>query len=428
MVTLSLTGGSSWAGEPHLILLRPLSVAFTIIAVWKLSLSDLRRLRDAWIVVLASFFVAAFHILPLPYDIWSLLPGRGLIGEIDRITANDFSWRPLSMSPAATINSVAALAVPICVLSICSLLGNQDRHKVATLVFSLIMGSAVVGYLQSLGFEVKLYDKQSQVSGIFVNRNHQAALLSLAFPIGALIWKRGTGFGLQKSLEKIMVIAGCVLVVPIIFITGSRAGVFLLAAALILIAVFGLIPVKAGLLRKLLVYVFFLSVVGVLAGLSVFTARDIALGRLLAEDDNLRLPVWSNILDIVPLYMPWGSGAGSYDEVYRIHENSDLLRPTYSNHAHNEWLEILLTCGIPGAFILVYVGIVLCSANYRSANLADDSGDFAKVGASTIILLAIASTFDYPVRTPILAAVAVIGLTWLSSARCFTNDQKRLEG
>ena len=76
-----------------------------------------------------------------------------------------------------------------------------------------------------------------------------------------------------------------------------------------------------------------------------------------------------------------------------------------------------MTAGVPGAILLVLAGLALCAGIIRvfsTAGAKGRSGTFGRLGASLIVILVIASSSDYPVRTPILAAVLVLAAVWLS--------------
>jgi O-antigen ligase len=106
---------------------------------------------------------------------------------------------------------------------------------------------------------------------------------------------------------------------------------------------------------------------------------------------------------------------GSYVEAYQVLEPDNLLRPTFSNHAHNEVLEILFTAGLPGAVLIFLALAFLAAAVWRGLRTAGEAALFKRLGIVVIILLAIASISDYPVRTPILSAVFVLAAIWASA-------------
>jgi O-antigen ligase len=143
--------------------------------------------------------------------------------------------------------------------------------------------------------------------------------------------------------------------------------------------------------------------------------------RLEDQAEDLRWPVWQSIVDMLPRSLPWGTGVGSYVEAYQVLVPDNLLRPTFSNHAHNEPLEILFTAGIPGAALVLLALVFLAAAAWRSLRASGDAALFKRLGILVIILLAMASISDYPVRTPILSAVFVLAAIWASASQSLFN-------
>jgi O-antigen ligase len=80
-------------------------------------------------------------------------------------------------------------------------------------------------------------------------------------------------------------------------------------------------------------------------------------------------------------------------------------------------LEILFTAGLPGAALVLLALAFLAAAAWRSLRASGDAALFKRLGILVIILLAIASISDDPVRTPILSAVFVLAAIWASASQ-----------
>jgi O-antigen ligase len=116
--------------------------------------------------------------------------------------------------------------------------------------------------------------------------------------------------------------------------------------------------------------------------------------------------------------MPFGSGFGTFDPVYRIHEPYDRLDQQYLNHAHNDLVELALTAGVPG---LVLVGAFLVWFARRCWILNRESRPTpalapALAGAAVLGILLLASLADYPLRTPLMMMVGAIAAVWTNNA------------
>src|SRR5690606_23785305 len=90
-------------------------------------------------------------------------------------------------------------------------------------------------------------------------------------------------------------------------------------------------------------------------GLSITLGRAVSLDRMFALDagEDLRRRALSTVWEMTQLYFPFGSGVGTFDPVYRIHEPDELLSFAYLNHAHNDLLEIVLDAGLLGLLLLL---------------------------------------------------------------------------
>ncbi len=418
LILLFATGGSSWAHEGQLIILRPTAIFVAAWGIARMQIEHWRDYRAVWTIFATATFITAAHLVPLPYSWWSSLGGREIIAEIDQVAGFGKIARPLSMQPEATMNALFSLAVPLAVLALGVQLDETAHRRIAGLMVALIAISAFVGLIQLSGGRIELYEAATEVhpSGLFNNRNHQAALLAMALPLAILTWRGGYKSGVPIKLERMTATALAIFVLPLALVTGSRSGLFLLSLAFLgaLINV----PSVAGWRRnrKLAMarIVAITGSLGLLAWLTIWVGRADAISRLLGTKEDLRVPVWSSIVEAIPTYMPWGTGVGTYADAYQILEPDALLRPTFSNHAHNEWLEIAFTAGVPGLLVLALAVVAFAFGAIKALRSRGDAGALPRAATVLILLLALASTTDYPVRTPIMSGILALAALWLS--------------
>lgn len=428
------TGGSTWDSEPQLMLLRPAALVIAGCAILTLRLEQIAR---HWVVVglfLGAALLTVAHLVPLPYAWWSVLSGRDIIVSIDQVAGLGKISRPLSMAPDATLNALYALSIPFAVLLLAVQLSPQEHRRTLVLLLALASLSGLFGVLQAGGSTIAFYPEQTPTSGLFANRNHQGALLALLIPMAAALGALGVGNRVGAAARVAAAPAIAAIAIPLLLVTGSRSALVVAAVGL----VFGLLIWSPGGGRKdrplwfrLLPLAVVTAVVGGLVWLTAFASRDVAIERLGATENELRWPVWHSIIDMLPHYMPWGTGIGSYAQAYQILEPDNLLRPTISNHAHNEFLEVAFTAGVPGLVLLGIAFAALLFALWRSFSLkapSNSAATFSRLGGSMIVLLAIASASDYPTRTPILAAVLAIASVWASMGGQAIRETKSKQG
>jgi len=101
---------------------------------------------------------------------------------------------------------------------------------------------------------------------------------------------------------------------------------------------------------------------------------------------------------IVADFAPFGSGVGSFVELYRWYEDPAIVSATFVNHAHNDLLELLIETGLPGLLVLL---VFLAWFVPRAWALwRGDRSNAAALAASMVIGVELVhSLADYPLRT-----------------------------
>jgi O-antigen ligase len=124
-------------------------------------------------------------------------------------------------------------------------------------------------------------------------------------------------------------------------------------------------------------------------------------------------------------HLPFGSGVGSFQSIYHTQEPLSSVTPTYMNHAHNDWLELLLETGIPGmvlAALLLFWGARRALALWRGGD-RDPFAQAAVIAAAAILLH---SLVDYPLRTAALSTVFAACVALLAGARPHVRRREKL--
>lgn len=421
--TLWLGGGASMADTLGQVLVRSVGWGVLFLAVLFGPRPRLTEAKPVLFLILAAITLVLFHLVPLPPSIWQALPGRTLIMEAAIASAQPQPWRPLAIIPGAAVNAAGSLVVPLATYVLLVSLREEDKRWIPALMLALIVASTLVGLLQFSGASfdnIFVNDTLGDVSGTFANRNHFALLIAMGcalVPTWALLDGRASSWRAPAALGLTILLALTILS------SGSRAGLALGAIAMVC----GLLTVRKGIRRLLLRYprwffpalmVGIVALVAIFILISVTADRAIAIDRLIAMDPgrDMRsrgLPV---VVQMIGKYFPVGSGLGGFDPLFRINEPFALLKPTYFNHAHNDWLEVILDAGLPGAVLLAAAVIWWAKASINAwHNHAGGSAMLPRVGSIWIGLVFAASIFDYPARTPMVMAVIVIAAWWLHS-------------
>lgn len=381
------------------------------------------RAAPVWILLAAGAVLALVQLIPLPPLLWQALPGRGLLVEAAAASGQAQPWRPWSMVPDATAQAAASLIVPAVVLLLASGVGDEERRWLPGLMLCLVTVSMLIGLLQVSvpGFGDPLVNAPlGMLTGPFANRNHFALFLALgcllvpawAFAQGRRPhWRAPVGFGLIL-LFLLMILA-----------TGSRAG----TALGVLAFGIGLAMARQGIRRELSRYpswafpALIAAMVAVIAGfvlVSVAHDRAASIDRAFTVDpgQDMRGRALPVVLDMVRTYFPWGSGFGGFDPMFRIHEPLGLLKPTYFNHAHDDLLELVLDGGLPALLLLLAAVLWWGRASLRAWTGPAGRQIAPKLGSAMLLLVLIASLFDYPARTPLVMATIALAALWLAEA------------
>jgi hypothetical protein len=430
-------GGGARADITSLLILRPLSWLVVGYA-WAIAIASDRPFRRMPLVlVLAMCALLILQLIPLPHALWTHLPGRRLVAMINSDVGLQNNWRPLSLSPSRTANSLFAMGVPIGTALLLANLGAKRIYSVVWALRAAGAASAVLGLLQILGPEQgPLYTYRianfGTPTGLFANRNHQAVFLASVLPLLAYAFfeLRSQANNPRRPLLLAFLVAEGVLCLAIILATGSRSGTALaFAVTLVLLTVWYLAdrsgrPSARSPLRRLTIPAAVLALVA-LSVLMFANSRAPGVHRVFQESlaDELRVQVLPVVWGMAKSYFPAGSGFGTFYLVYNIAEPHNLLQSSYLNQAHNDLLQVVVEGGA-GALLLLGAALIwfLRSGwqSWTAFRAAVRMGRTIPLGPFAWLSLAVllaASVVDYPIRTPALMSVAVILASLLSTVQ-----------
>jgi O-antigen ligase len=420
-----LLGGASRADVTSLLVLRPLAVFALALAFLFLPRAVWRENRSLLLCALAWLGLTALQLVPLPPAVWQSLPGRELAVQIDHASGLGDVWRPFSMVPWRTVNSLFALVLPLAVLLWMLILPPASRHRVAYLLLGLVLMTMVLGLLQVIGgpknaFYLYRITNEDSAVGLFANRNHNAIFIALGFPLLAATLALLPAPAELIRTREWAAAGAAVLLIPFLLTAQSRAGILIGIACIASAVWLYQSPTASAQKRRPRKAIDPRLAFGVIAGAGLialtmlFTATNAVerLSRLGKSDDELRLKIWPPIADLVGDFMPWGSGIGTFVEVYGTIEPDQLLASEYVNHAHNDWLELTLEGGLPFLALLAIALIVVLRAGLANLRRASSPRDrlLRKLGIVIIFVLALGSTYDYPLRCPSLASLLAIAV------------------
>lgn len=398
-------------------------LAATLFLVWN---RDLARVKTPllFLGLLAALMVV--QSIPLPPAIWTALPGRELFASGASVLGVEQPWRPISLAPDATLNSILSTLPGFAALVGLASIPRNHMLGLLALLVCLVVVSATMGILQISSGELYLFDITNRGSsvGFFANRNHHAALLTATLPALAVLAIYPSDRLVQLRLPLACAVA--LFLVPMVLITGSRAGLLLLlvglAGAMLLVRSAG--RVRSGMplaMRSFLGSRFgkagavgFAIMLAAIVVASILLSRALAIQRLFAQDveADTRLRVFDVLVGMTKDYFPFGSGFGSFPAVFKIVEPDWYLGPSYFNHAHNDLLEILIEGG--AASLVLGIAFALWAIRaavriWRPVQRLNGALLLGRMGSIQVLMLVLASIADYPLRTPLNQVLFMIG-------------------
>lgn len=421
---LVLFGGASRYDEIAQVPVRLMALLVVLVAIFRRPIESPRELKGPAILLGCAIGLVSLHLIPLPPGIWTALPGRAAFAEAADAAGWPQPWRPLALSPDLALNALLSLTVPVAMLFALTRASRQQSEWIVPTLLAVLVVSMIAVSIQlvssSDGFSWiyrVLFEGWSP--GIFTNRNHQALLLAIGFPLLAG-WRALRSRGRSGSAARIAAPAFVLLLILVLLGSGSRAGLVL---GLLGVLGSGAVYWSARDLRQssrnrkavLWVVAAVTAVVGLLF-LAATLGRAIAIDRLLQIDlnEDMRVQTFSTTSGLVTEYFPAGTGFGSFDPAFRHVEPDALLDASYMNQAHNDLLQVVLEGGLPGLVLLVVAISWLILATVRLWRHRGSATVLVQARAASVslVLIALASAVDYPLRTPTLMAITA-ALTFL---------------
>lgn len=422
MGTLVLAGGASRADVTGQSAVRGAAWGVLILALLFGQRPAFGMMRFVVAIMLSALALALVQLVPLPPAIWQAFPGRDFVSGGAMMAGHGRDWRPWSLVPSATFNAAGSLIVPFASAFLLAGLSDGERSYVPGVLLTAIVASMMLGMMQvgGVGFDnIFVNDSLGDVNGGLANRNHFALLLAMGCivaPVWAFLDGRRAGWRAPVALGL------TILFTLMILATGSRAGLLLGALGLGC----GITLVSRGIREEMrrfprwappVLIAMIVAVIAVFILLSVATDRAASISRAFTVGQDMRSLGRGTVSDMVSENFPVGSGLGGFDPMFRMHEPFSLLKPSYFNHAHNEFGEIVLDTGLFGIVLLLAVFFWWAFFSWRAWRAGSNvQHAIPKLGSAILLLVLVASAFDYPARTPFIMAISVIAAVWLSWA------------
>ncbi len=344
------------------------------------------------LVVLAPLLLTLAQLIPLPPEIWQAMPGQALrlqaLGLIDLAD----SWQPISLMPIATTYSAMICLIFAGLVFALFALSERSSNIVILALATTVILSLAVGLVQfaTQGVAFKFYQEahDGPLIGFFANKNHMALIIACSNILFHYISR--TIFRSSKIYLYLYLIFSSVAIVA----TNSRAGIILAA-----ISIFMIFWQDFDKIRKIYFYIA-LVLFTLLAGfVMVSPTFDIVFERFFDSQNDVRWNFVINSLPIIKQYSLLGYGTGSFSTLYITQEAVQSLSPVYVNQLHNDYLQLFIEGGILGVLMLLGTAVAMFVAVRRGLR-NEATRRLTWLGFSIILLFALHSILDYPLRRP----------------------------
>lgn len=410
LVLAVILGGGGSPNPRTELWLQLLAAVAAIVWCWapgKLRLPDDRAVWALAIIVIA---LPVLQLVPLPPSVWSSLPGREAQYAALELVGAQNSWQPLTMSGSQTLASLLTLIAPVLLLVMTAALSPRQRYWLIAAIAALAVLTVMLGALQlsSGGAGFRLYQGRTLgiIMGFQANRNSTVDVLLIG-----LLAIAAYAASKRKSQSQLWFAGGAVLVVIASVLTASRAGILLLIPAVF--ASIAIIAIGQRHRAKRLLLVLTGSFAAFAAGGYFLLQTNPALQRVAERfglSEQARPELWTNTVYAAQQFWPFGSGMGTFTLSYIGLEPLDAVDGTRPNRAHNDYLELMLEAGVFGLVVLaVAAALILLMAVRAWKDRKEDQVQIA-FAMATLLIVAVHSVVDYPMRSMSLACLAAVAV------------------
>jgi len=415
-----LLGGASAAGFVANLVLQLMALPLAGWSLWQISHQGLKlscSIRALLLIATLLIVVALVQLLPLPPAIWTALPGRRTVVENYHLLGVTLPWLPLTLAPEAALASLLWLLPAFAVL-LGMVAGGFRGRNIAVVLVVVALVSVVLGALQMLGGGAYFYrfTNYGFAVGFFANANHNATLLLVTIPFLAalgttLLSKRASAR--SASAIRLLIGSGYAVIGVGLLLNGSLAGIGIgVPVTMATWLTFG--RMQLSIRRRMGALAILLSIAAVW-----FIAVNPGNNLFGIQRENVELSRQTSFaltLRAAGEYFPIGSGIGSFQPVYRTQEPLISVGGTFMNHAHSDWLELLLETGLAGV-VLAVTFLGWWGLRVRAIWRAEQSERFAHAAIIATFAMMLHSVVDYPLRTVALSAVFAMCLSLMAGVR-----------
>jgi O-antigen ligase len=227
------------------------------------------------------------------------------------------------------------------------------------IVFTIAIVESLIGLLQYIASGTKV-----PASGTYINPNHFAGLLVAVIPVflgyilylgsnkGSVLSRWTDKLKIHLSTRLILLFATSLTAISMI-LAQSRGAIFSFAVSILSFYILISRNRKSGSLKIFLAAFFVLVIV-----YSIWIGLDPVIEKFSEATKEVpnRTSIWKDSLNLITDFPLFGSGLGNFNLAYTLYKK-EAAGPYVYDHAHNDYIELIVETGILG-FALVMYGLI----------------------------------------------------------------------
>jgi len=382
----------------------------------------LRPAKQLLLLAILGILVVALELVPLPPAVWSHLGPRNEFVEGYRALGLAVPALPLSMTPAPSLDSLLGIIPPLAIF--CGIVRLRAFRPdwlagalLAAMVAGILIGALQVASSSSGQSPWYLYEDTNvgAAVGFFANANHMAILLVVALPFLAAIAATARRANVQRYSAVLALTIGIGLVVLVgLALNRSLAG-YGLALPVLTASALIILP-STSRLRIWAVALAVVLVIAAVVGLEVTSIGSSKLGQEASTSVQSRTDILVTTTRAMRDFLAFGSGLGSFRQVYHLYERPEQVTNTYVIHVHNDYIEFALETGVAGIIVMALFLAWWAVAVWRVWRTAE-AGPFARAASIASAAILVHSLVDFPLRTAAMSACFAMCVALLADRR-----------
>lgn len=381
--------------------------------------------------------LAMLQLIPLPSRLVTLLsPSHQSIPGLAGLSDGKEAWTALSISSHDTVLDLMKFLAYVGAFLLAAYLFDSRKRRSIVVHGLILLGcfEAIYGIVQYLtGWQqIFIYKKTfdlEEATGTYINRNHFAGVLELTLPFvlaagfySFQIWSeyRQSGPNPRADAERSMagfraifyLFLTAIVIVAIIF-SRSRSGILASAFSIVFIVLLGQVKTK----RKIWT-VGFLLLLATIVGYGLWIGLDPVLSRFenVRESGYLqlegRVAIWKDAMRVVRDHPLVGTGLGTFGVAFRQYQTG--LVNSFTDHAHNDYLEFASDTGLLGAALLflpiLYLFVKMISRFLDDPRRYRRSVTLACIGSTLALIIHSISDFNLQIPANALIFAVILGI------------------